>query len=731
MSSTEKTFKVLIAGGSIAGLALAHMLEKFHLDYILLEAHSEIDPNIGASIGIGPHGARILDQLDLYEPIAELNYKDKRGDHIHKENGDCLLNVSRFHRHVEIRHGYPIVFIDRQLFLRVLYDRLQNKNCVLLNRKVDRVELLEGGVEVLTTDGRSVRGSLLIGADGVHSATRREMYRIGNEQAPEYFAADEQEPVSCHYICNFGIAQDVPGWKYGHTYTITGKGHSQLVVPGPENRIYWFFFEKLPETRYGKDVPRCTPEMEAEFIRKYEHAPITKTHTFGQLYAKRLFTTLTPLHEYVYDKWFFGRIFIMGDSAHKLNPISGHGGNAAIESAAEFVNTLLKKKYSRTGGLSGMTNKDIADIFTETQASRHERAKQIVFNAHLQQSFRWCEIEIPSRTETGTSFAVHRRVAFFTTEEAYELSHKSRTNDPAIQYHSFLSLSIHSDTENQVLLNFYCLSNLISPFLIYIIEGYRLGNRNTIIALPSLFLLAIQFKGIAIVSPIYATLSAFCSTPLPTRRFVKLEVARALLPALILGYILPMMLISLDAFNTAQWATWVSRVHGFAPVFVCGLTFAYAQFGQIWNARYKTQKDREQSAFECYKAQDVPALKSGYLFAFVLQTVAHMTLLVYVHNKLSITLSQAVFQSFWNSNRKGMGQTTILLSGEVEITFVTWFISNIYSIWDLRRFGYIKNRDGLVCASCVVAGQFLVGPGATWAGLWYWREEVIVGLQID
>lgn len=33
-----------------------------------------------------------------------------------------------------------------------------------------------------------------------------------------------------------------------------------------------------------------------------------------------------------------------------------------------------------------MTNKDIADIITETQASRHERAKQILSDAHLQQS---------------------------------------------------------------------------------------------------------------------------------------------------------------------------------------------------------------------------------------------------------------------------------------------------------------------------------------------------------
>jgi hypothetical protein len=100
----RKTFKVLIAGGGIAGLILAHMLEKFHIDYLLLESHGEIDPTIGASIGILPNGARILDQLDLYEPIAELDYKDKRGNHIHKENGDCLLNIARFHNHIEHRY---------------------------------------------------------------------------------------------------------------------------------------------------------------------------------------------------------------------------------------------------------------------------------------------------------------------------------------------------------------------------------------------------------------------------------------------------------------------------------------------------------------------------------------------------------------------------------------------------------------------------------------------------
>lgn len=220
------------------------------------------------------------------------------------------------------RHGYQLTFIDRQWFLRVLYDRLRNKNCVLLNKKVDRVELLDRGVKVFTADGQSFRGSLLIGADGVHSTVRREMFRIADEQAPEYLSTNEQGPVSCHYLCSFGIAQDVPGWEHGSTYTTVGTGHSQLVISGPGNRIYWFFFSRLPETKYGKDIPRSNQEMEAEFVDKYKHAPITKTLTFGQLYAKRLITTLTPLHEYVHEKWFFKRILMMGDSAHKVRPHS-------------------------------------------------------------------------------------------------------------------------------------------------------------------------------------------------------------------------------------------------------------------------------------------------------------------------------------------------------------------------------------------------------------------------
>jgi 2-polyprenyl-6-methoxyphenol hydroxylase-like FAD-dependent oxidoreductase len=211
-----------------------------------------------------------------------------------------------------------MLFFDRHWLLQALHDKLRHKERVLLNHRIARVELVEGGVKVSTIGGQNIHGSIIIGADGVHSTVRREMYRISEKLEPGYFPPDEEERVPCDYLCSFGIAQNVPGWNAGDTCSVIGNGHSQLVISGPENRVYWFLFLKLEETKRGKDIPRPTKEMEVEYVQKYADTPITEKVTFGQVYAKRLTSTLTPLHEFVRKKWFFGRILIFGDSAHKV-----------------------------------------------------------------------------------------------------------------------------------------------------------------------------------------------------------------------------------------------------------------------------------------------------------------------------------------------------------------------------------------------------------------------------
>jgi 2-polyprenyl-6-methoxyphenol hydroxylase-like FAD-dependent oxidoreductase len=68
----KRDFKVVIGGGSITGLTLANMLQLQDIDFVVLESYPDITPQVGASIGLLPHGNRILDQLGLYQKILDL-----------------------------------------------------------------------------------------------------------------------------------------------------------------------------------------------------------------------------------------------------------------------------------------------------------------------------------------------------------------------------------------------------------------------------------------------------------------------------------------------------------------------------------------------------------------------------------------------------------------------------------------------------------------------------------
>lgn len=71
--------------------------------------------------------------------------------------------------------GYPVVFVERQLYLETVMKHLSEdgkKNRIHTSASVADVEQDNEGVTVTTVDGRSFRGDILIGADGVHSKVR-------------------------------------------------------------------------------------------------------------------------------------------------------------------------------------------------------------------------------------------------------------------------------------------------------------------------------------------------------------------------------------------------------------------------------------------------------------------------------------------------------------------------------------------------------------------------------
>jgi 2-polyprenyl-6-methoxyphenol hydroxylase-like FAD-dependent oxidoreductase len=69
---SKNDMRIIIVGGSVAGLTLANMFEQIGIDYLLLEKYASIAPNLGASIATFPNGGRILDQIGCYDKIAKL-----------------------------------------------------------------------------------------------------------------------------------------------------------------------------------------------------------------------------------------------------------------------------------------------------------------------------------------------------------------------------------------------------------------------------------------------------------------------------------------------------------------------------------------------------------------------------------------------------------------------------------------------------------------------------------
>jgi len=84
------------------------------------------------------------------------------------------------------------------MVLQVLYDNIRDKTKVLTKKRLAKVELLDDGVVVKTSDNSTYKGDILVGSDGIHSSVRGEMWRIANEMSPGWIPSDEHsgEPES-------------------------------------------------------------------------------------------------------------------------------------------------------------------------------------------------------------------------------------------------------------------------------------------------------------------------------------------------------------------------------------------------------------------------------------------------------------------------------------------------------------------------------------------------------
>lgn len=82
--------------------------------------------------------------------------------------------------------GYKVNWLERRQLIQILYDHLQDKSRVHVSKEVLTIEQLDKGVKVTTKEGATFMSDILVGADGVHSQTRKEMWKIADLEDESY-----------------------------------------------------------------------------------------------------------------------------------------------------------------------------------------------------------------------------------------------------------------------------------------------------------------------------------------------------------------------------------------------------------------------------------------------------------------------------------------------------------------------------------------------------------------
>lgn len=104
---------------------------------------------------------------------------------------------------MESRHGYDFLVIERQQLIKILYDKLPDRNHVLQGNSVSNVIHQNDSVRVIIDDGFPEEGDILVGCDGVNSTIRETLWENANGKIHSAVPATEKRcktPVDDRFI---------------------------------------------------------------------------------------------------------------------------------------------------------------------------------------------------------------------------------------------------------------------------------------------------------------------------------------------------------------------------------------------------------------------------------------------------------------------------------------------------------------------------------------------------
>ena len=331
---------VLIAGGGIGGLTLALSLHQIGIPCRVFESVFALKP-LGVGINVLPHAVRELVELGLHDQLdaigvrtCELAFFSKHGKPIWSEP-----------RGIEAGYKWPQFSIHRgklqQILLDAVKERLGAENILTSHHLTGWSETPDGiradFIDKATgKSAGSYDGTLLIAADGIHSAIREKLY------------PQEGAPLWNGRILWRGITAS-DAFLTGRTMIMAGHEIlkfvcypiSQAPDANGKYQINWVAERHMPPTyQWRREDYNRTARLE-EFLPWFED------WRFDWLDVPGLIRHCPHAYEYPLvdrdpvDRWTFGRVTLMGDAAHPMYPIGSNGASQAILDARVLTREIL------------------------------------------------------------------------------------------------------------------------------------------------------------------------------------------------------------------------------------------------------------------------------------------------------------------------------------------------------------------------------------------------------
>jgi 2-polyprenyl-6-methoxyphenol hydroxylase-like FAD-dependent oxidoreductase len=352
MNHTPTNKKALIIGGGIAGPVTAMALQRAGIDSVVYEAYdTSAGLDAGAFLTVAVNGLDALRTLDAHEPVLDAGFPTRNIEFFSgtgKRLGEVPIGGT-------LPDGTATHTIKRADLYRVLHDEAIRRGIRIEHGKrlVDAETAPDGGVVARFEDGTRATGDLLIGADGIHSRTRRiidpgapkpRYTGLGNIGGFTRNASVDTKP---------GIYVMVWGKRAFFGYTVS-----------PSGEIWWFANPPSARELTRAELAATTTEQWKQrliglFADDATPAVQIIRATTGELSGTNQYDMPSV------PTWRKGSMIIVGDAAHATSPASGQGASMAIEDAAVLAKCLRDLP-------------DVQQAFAAYEQLRRERVERVV-----------------------------------------------------------------------------------------------------------------------------------------------------------------------------------------------------------------------------------------------------------------------------------------------------------------------------------------------------------------